>query len=307
MPKVLITPRSFGKHSEEASRILTAHGFEVVTNPYGRIMTEEEMKKEIVDVDAVIVGVDPLNADVLAEAKRLKVISKYGVGTDNIDIDYCKANNIPVTITRNANADSVADFTFALMLAIARRIVEIDQSCRVMDWSKKTSIGIYGKTLGVIGTGAIGKGVIKRAHGFDMDILAYDVCPDNEFAKEYKVTYVDLEHLVKESDFITLHLPATPETNNLFSEKEFSMMKETAVLVNTARGELIDEDALYNVLRNKKIWGAGIDVFKKEPPEKKELLELDNMIIGSHAAASSVDAVNKMSLMAVENILANFK
>ncbi|MFP3719407.1 phosphoglycerate dehydrogenase [Niallia circulans] len=307
MPKVLITPRSFGKHSEEASRILTAHGFEVVTNPYGRIMTEEEMKKEIVDVDAVIVGVDPLNADVLAEAKRLKVISKYGVGTDNIDVDYCKANNIPVTITRNANADSVADFTFALMLAIARRIVEIDQSCRAMDWGKKTSIGIYGKTLGVIGTGAIGKGVIKRAHGFDMDILAYDVCPDNEFAKEYKVTYVELEHLVKESDFITLHLPATPETTNLFSEKEFSMMKETAVLVNTARGELIDEDALYNVLRDKKIWGAGIDVFKKEPPEKKELLELDNMIIGSHAAASSVDAVNKMSLMAVENILANFK
>ncbi|MBU5234145.1 hydroxyacid dehydrogenase, partial [Vibrio cholerae] len=108
-----------------------------------------------------------------------KVISKYGVGTDNIDVDYCKANNIPVTITRNANADSVADFTFALMLAIARRIVEIDQSCRAMDWGKKTSIGIYGKTLGVIGTGAIGKGVIKRAHGFDMDILAYDVCPDN--------------------------------------------------------------------------------------------------------------------------------
>ncbi|MCM2983422.1 phosphoglycerate dehydrogenase [Niallia circulans] len=307
MPKVLITPRSFGKYSKEASRILTAHGFEVVTNPYGRILTEEEMKKEIVNVDAVIVGVDPLNADVLAEAKRLKVISKYGVGTDNIDVDYCKANNIPVTITRNANADSVADFTFALMLAIARRIVEIDQSCRAMDWGKKTSIGIYGKTLGVIGTGAIGKGVIKRAHGFDMDILAYDVCPDNEFAKEYKVTYVELEHLVKESDFITLHLPATPETTNLFSEKEFSMMKETAVLVNTARGELIDEDALYNVLRDKKIWGAGIDVFKKEPPEKKELLELDNMIIGSHAAASSVDAVNKMSFMAVENILANFK
>ncbi|CAI9395184.1 Hydroxypyruvate reductase [Bacillus sp. T2.9-1] len=306
MPKVLITPRSFGKHSEEASRILTAHGFEVVTNPYGRILTEEEMKKEIVDVDAVIVGVDPLNANVLAKAKNLKVISKYGVGTDNIDVDYCKTNNIPVTITRNANSDSVADFSFALMLAIARRIVEIDQSCRAMDWGKKTSIGIYGKTLGVIGTGSIGKGVIKRACGFDMDILAYDVCPDNEFAKEYKVTYVELEQLMKESDFITLHLPATPETTNLFSEKEFSMMKETAVLVNTARGELIDEDALYNVLRDKKIWGAGIDVFKKEPPEKKELLELDNIIIGSHTAASSVDAVNKMSLMAVENILANF-
>lgn len=307
MPKVLITPRSFGKHSDEAKRILTAHGFEVVTNPYGRILTEEEMKKEIVDVDAVIVGVDPLNADVLAFAKNLKVISKYGVGTDNIDIEYCKANNIPVTITRNANSDSVADFTFTLMLAIARRIVEIDKSCRAMDWGKKTSIGIYGKTLGVIGTGAIGKGVIKRAYGFDMTVLAYDMYQDDQLAKEYNVNYVAFEQLIRESDFITLHLPATSETTNMFSEKEFSIMKDTAVLVNTARGELIDEDALYEVLKNKKIWGAGLDVFKKEPPEKKELLELDNIIVGAHAAASSVDAVNKMSLMAVENILANFK
>lgn len=307
MPKVLITPRSFGKHSDEAKRILIANGYEVVENPYGRILTEEEMKKEIADVDAVIIGIDPLNREVLSCAKNLKVISKYGVGTDNIDIEFCKGHNIPVTVTRNANSDSVADFTFALMLAIARRIVEIDKSCRALNWGKKTSIGIHGKTLGVIGTGAIGKDVIKRACGFDMKIIAYDVYPDDEFAQEYNATYVDFETLIKESDFITLHLPATRETVNLLSEKEFNMMKETAVLVNTARGELIDEDALYDALKNKRIWGAGLDVFKKEPPEKIELLELENIILGAHAAASSVDAVNKMSLMAVENILANFK
>jgi len=303
MPKILVTPRSFGKHSDEAKQLLESKGFEVIMNPYGRILTEDEMKKEIVDVDGIIVGVDPLNKDVLSNALNLKAIAKYGVGTDNIDLEYCKTNNIQVTITRNANSDSVADFAFTLMLAVARRVVEVDKACRNMDWGKKTSISIYGKTLGVVGTGAIGKGVIKRAKGFDMQILAYDLYQDEAFAKEYGVKYVDLDTLIKESDFISLHLPATNETKDLFSYREFGMMKETAVLVNTARGELVDEDALYEALRDKKIYGAGLDVFKKEPPEKKELLELENIVVGAHAAASSVDAVNKMSLMAAQNII----
>jgi len=162
---------------------------------------------------------------------------------------------------------------------------------------------MYRKTLGVLGTGAIGKGVIKRAKGFDMKILAYDLFKDEAFAKEHGVQYVELDTLIKESDFISLHLPATPETHNLFGKREFDMMKDTAVLVNTARGELIDEDALLEALKNKKIWGAGLDVFKKEPPENKELLELDNIIIGAHSGASTYEAVNNMSRMAAENII----
>lgn len=305
MVKVLVTPRSFGKHSDEAKDLLEAKGIEVVINPYGRILTEDEMKKEIADVDGIIVGVDPLNADVLSHAKNLKAISKYGVGTDNIDLNYCKEHNIEVSITRNANSDSVADFAFTLMLSVARRVVEVDRACRQLDWGKKTSIEMFRKTLGVAGTGAIGKGVIRRAKGFEMDILAYDLFKDEEFAKEYGVKYVELDELIQKSDFISLHLPATEETHDLIGPREFGMMKDTAVLVNTARGELVDEDALFDALKNKKIWGAGLDVFKKEPPENKELLELDNLIIGAHSGASTFEAVNNMSRMAAENILKN--
>src|SRR5690554_3146993 len=143
MAKILVTPRSFGKHSDEAKQLLESKGFEVIMNPYGRILTEDELKKEIVDVDGIIVGVDPLSAEVLSHAKNLKAISKYGVGTDNIDMDYCNTHNIKVTITRNANSDSVADFAFTLMLSVARRLVEVDQACRTLDWSKKTSVGVF--------------------------------------------------------------------------------------------------------------------------------------------------------------------
>lgn len=303
MEKILVTPRSFGKHNDEAKALLESKGFEVVMNPYGRILTEEEMKEAIVDVEGIIVGVDPLNKEVLSQAKHLKVISKYGVGTNNIDMDYCKERDITVTITKHANADSVADFAISLMLAVARRLVEVDRACRELDWGKKTSIGLSGKTLGVLGTGAIGKGVIRRAKGFDMRILAYDFYQDDIFAKEYGVDYVGLDYLLKESDFVSLHLPATQETKNMISYKQFDIMKKTAILVNTARGELIDEDALYHSLINKKIWGAGIDVFKHEPPENEKLLELDNIVVGAHSAASTVDAVNKMSEMAARNII----
>lgn len=307
MAKILVTPRSFGKHSHAAIELLEKQGLDVLLNPYGRILTEEEMKKEIVDVEGIIVGVDPLNSAILEKAKNLKAISKYGVGTDNIDLAYCKEHQIPVTITNNANSDSVADFAFALMLAAARRLVEVDGSCRRLDWGKKTSIGVYGKTIGVLGTGAIGKGVIKRAKGFNMNILAYDIFKDEAFAREYGVQYTPLEQIFAESDFISLHLPAVEETKDLINQEAFEKMKETAILVNTARGELIDEDALYEALKNKKIWGAGVDVFKKEPPENKKLLELDNIVIGAHSAASTVEAVDAMSWMAAENILESLR
>lgn len=303
MTKILVTPRSFGKHSHAAIELLEKQGLEVVFNPYGRILTEEEMKKEIADVEGIIVGVDPLNSDILAKATNLKAISKYGVGTDNIDLDYCKVHQIPVTITNNANSDSVADFAFGLMLAVARRLVEVDSACRRLDWGKKTSIGVYGKTIGVLGTGAIGKGVIKRAKGFNMNILAYDVYKDEAFAEEYGVQYAPLDQIFAESDFISLHLPAVEETKDLINREAFEKMKETAILVNTARGELVDETALYEALKNKKIWGAGVDVFKNEPPENKKLLELDNIVIGAHSAASTVEAVDAMSWMAAKNIL----
>ncbi|AZV56160.1 phosphoglycerate dehydrogenase [Clostridium sp. AWRP] len=307
MAKILITPRSFGKHSKEPFELLKQKGFELVVNPYGRILTQDEMIKEVADVDGIIIGVDPLNAEVLKHAKKLKIISKYGVGTDNIDLNYAKNNNITVTITKGANSDAVADYAFALMISVARKIVTIDRGCRKLDWSKVTSIGMYGKTLGLIGLGNIGKGVAKRAKGFDVKVLAYDVYKDMNFASRNNVQYVTIEKILKEADFISIHLPLTKETKYIIGEKELSIMKENAVIVNTARGGLIDENALYDALKNNKIWGAGIDVFEQEPPKNKELLDLNNIVVGSHCAASTFEAVDNMGIMAANNIIENIK
>lgn len=302
MTKVLITPRSFGKGSHAAYDLLDEAGLTIVPNPFGRILTEDEMLQAVKEVDALIVGVDPVTARVLDEACRLRVISKYGVGLDNIDLDYAEAKGIPVTITQGANTEAVADYTFALMLAAARKVIPIDSGCRRLDWGKTMSLGVYGKTLGILGTGAVGKAVIKRARGFGMRILGYDLLPDYDFANLMEVKYADADQIFREADFISIHLPATEETRGLIGREQFRMMKGTAVVINTARGGIIDEIALFEALSDNRIWGAGLDVFNQEPPEGSPLLSLDNLVIGSHCAASTFDAVDNMSLLAARNV-----
>lgn len=234
------------------------------------------------------------------------MISKYGVGTDNIDLDYCKEHGITVEITRGANSAAVADFAFALMLGLARRMVEIDKGCRVGDWSKKESLDVYGKKLGVLGLGAIGKGVVRRARGFDMEIYGYDVFRDEAFLKENHVKFTDVEEIFRECDFISVHLPLLKETEHLIDKKLLSMAKKNLILINTARGGIIDEKDLYEALKEGRIYGAGIDAFECEPASESPLLELDNVILGSHCAASTRGAVDKMTEMAASHVLEYF-
>lgn len=301
--KVMITPRSFGKGNSLPIDMLREKGCELVLNPYGRILNKLEMVELIRDVDAIIVGVDPLDQEVLEHATKLKVISKYGVGTDNIDLNFAKEKEIPVTVTAGANKDAVADYTIALMLAVARRMIPIDKACRQLNWDKITSVDVWGKTLGLVGLGAIGKGVAARARGFNMNILAYDLIKDEAYAAEHQIEYVSLDKLLQSADFITLHLPLTEKTHHLIGAKELAIMKETAVIVNTARGGLINEQALLEALIEKRIWGAGMDVFEQEPPQDKGFLELDNLVIGSHCAASTYQAIENMGIMAAANVL----
>lgn len=305
--RIVITPRSFGKNNAEAFELLEKNGFEVVRNEKGSIYTEEEMIQLVKDADAVIAGVDPLNERVLSAAPKLKIIAKYGVGLDNIDLDYCKAHDIQVEITRGANSAAVADFAFALMLGLARRMVEIDKGCRAGDWSKKESLDVFGKKLGVLGLGAIGKGVVRRASGFDMDIYGYDVFRDDDFIHQYQINFTSVEEIFRECDFISIHLPLLKETEHLVDEKLLATAKKNLILINTARGGIVDEDALYRALKNKEIYGAGIDAFECEPASQSPLLELDNVILGSHCAASTQGAVDKMTSMATENVINYFK
>ncbi len=272
-------------------------------NPYGRILTKDEMKKAVADVSGIVIGVDPLDADVIAAAPKLRAIAKYGVGTDNIDLKTAQARGIPVSITRGANAEAVADYAFTLMAACARRLVPIDKACHRRDWSKASTIDIYGKTLGILGLGAIGRALARRAAGFGMQVMAFDVFWDEEAAQAAGIIKATPAEIYATCDFISLHLPLTDETRGMVGQTEFARMKPTAVLVNTARGGLIDEDALVETLREGRIWAAGIDAFAQEPPENEALYELDNLIMGAHCAASTTGATSRMGTMAAENLL----
>jgi len=303
MEKVLVTPRSFGRTDTSAFDSLKNAGYEVVLNPYGQVLTKEQMKSEIEDVVGVIVGIDPLDEGVLACGKKLRAVAKYGIGTDNIDKAYCASHNIHLSITRGANSNAVADYTFALLMACARNLTIINELCHRKNWSKLIGADVYKKTIGILGLGAIGKGVARRATGFDMKILAYDLAWDENYAAAHNIVFAEPAHLFRESDFICLHLPLTEKTKNIINAESIALMKPTAIVINTARGGLVDEGALIDALKNKRILAAGLDVFREEPPENEALYTLDNLIMGSHCAASTTDASAMMSLMAAHNLI----
>lgn len=301
--KVLVTPRSFGKENPGLFTRLEAAGLEIIRNDTGAVLDETSMRTRIADCEGVIAGIDPLDKSVLDCAPILRAISKYGVGLDNIDLVECERRGIKVSRTVGANSNAVADYAFTLMLGVARRVALIDRHCRQKDWSKITSLDVFGKTLGIIGLGAIGKCVVRRAAGFEMRILATDAVWDDEFAVQHDIVRTDVDRICSEADFITLHCNLTDATRNIIDARRIGMMRKTAVLVNTARGGLIDETALLAALRNKQIWGAGLDVFSKEPPVDEAWYTLDNVILGSHCSASTRGAVELMGSMAVSNLL----
>lgn len=301
--RILITPRSFGKTSNAPFEILERYGYEIIKNSSGKQYTEEELLNIVEDIDGMIVGLDTISAKVLHRAKNLKVITKYGVGLDNIDLETAKKLGIKVTYTPGANNESVADHAFALMLSLSRNIIKLDKIVRDKGWEKIIGCEIYGKTIGIVGTGAIGRGVAKRAKGFDMEVLAYDIYPDHDFAAKNGIKYVDKRTLLEKSDFITLHVPLTDEMYHFIDEEELNLMKNTAYIINTARGGIVNEEALYRALKDGRIAGAALDVFEIEPPVSNKLLELDNVILSPHCGASTIDATNRMGMMAVEGLI----
>jgi D-3-phosphoglycerate dehydrogenase len=301
--KVLATPRSFGKSDPGAFEILREAGLEVVVNGSGGILDREALSGLLADCDGVILGVDILDAGVLAAAPKLRAVAKYGVGVDNIDLAECERRGIKVSRTVGANSDAVADYAFALMLAAARRVTEIDARCRRKDWSKITAMDVYGKTLGLIGFGAIGRGVAARAGGFDMKVLAYDTFWDESRAQSAHVKRASLEKIYAEADFISVHVPLTEETRGMIGREEIARMKPGVILINTARGGVIDEKALLEALKSGVVYGAGIDAFEDEPPSDPEWYGLKNLVMGAHSAASTDGATKNMGRMAAANLV----
>ncbi len=301
--KILITSTSFFKAGPIPLQQLKEFHCGIIENPYGRPLKEDELIPLLVDVDGVIAGLDEFGEKVLKSSNRLKVISRYGVGIDNIDMEAAKRLGIFVINTPDVNTQAVADLTFGLILSVSRKIPQSHQSTKEGRWERLIGRGVYKKSLGIIGLGRIGKAVAKRAKGFEMEIIAYDVLRDESFAETLGIKFLPIDDLLREADFVTLHCGLNPQTKGLIGPRELGLMKETAYLINTARGELVDERALYEALKEGKIAGAGLDVYEKEPPLGNSLLSLENVVTTGHIAAYTDEAIKEMALASVKNLL----
>jgi D-3-phosphoglycerate dehydrogenase len=301
--KILITSTSFFKAGPVPLQQLKEFNCEIIENPYGRPLKEDELIPLLVDVDGVIAGLDEFGEKVLKSSNRLKVISRYGVGIDNIDMEAAKRLGIFVINTPDVNTQAVADLTFGLILSVSRKIPQSHQSTRKGRWERFIGREVYGKRLGIIGLGRIGKAVANRAKGFEMEIIAYDVQRDESFAETLEIKFLPLDDLLMEADFVTLHCGLNPQTKGLIGPRELGLMKETAYLINTARGELVNERALYEALKEGKIAGAGLDVYEQEPPLESPLLSLENAVTTGHIAAYTDEAIKEMALASVKNLL----
>jgi phosphoglycerate dehydrogenase-like enzyme len=305
--KILITPKSFKNFKEKTYPLLETLGYEIIENNTGNTLTEDqiiELAKE--GVAGIIVGVDPLSEKVLSSCRDLKVISKYGVGMDNIDLQAAEKLNIKVVSAVGSNNISVAELAIALIFEAARKVSILSANVKNGGWSRVQGIELTGKTIGVIGGGQIGKEVAKRGKGLCMDVLLYDpYYKDFEYLMQQGITLChSLKQILSLSDVVSLHLPLTPETRLMINQDTLKMMKSSAILINTSRGELVDEDSLYTALKENTIAFAAQDVFSKEPPSPDEkLLTLDNFILTPHAGAYTAEGIEKMALYSTRNLI----
>ncbi|WP_179107326.1 2-hydroxyacid dehydrogenase [Sediminibacillus massiliensis] len=270
----------------------------------------EVLEKEVADIDGLYcLLTESVDKDLLDKATSLKVVSNMAVGYNNIDIDAAAEKGITVTNTPGVLTETTADLTFALLMATARRIVEASDYLKNGDWKtwspmQLTGQDIFGATLGIIGMGRIGEAVARRARGFDMEVLYNNRSRKPKVEEELGTTYVAMEDLLRQSDFVCILAPYTPETENLITAKELALMKETAILINTARGGIVNETDLYEALKNKQIWAAGIDTFEKEPIDlENPLLKLDNIVTLPHIGSASIKTRMKMADLAADNLL----
>ena len=305
-PKVLVTRKVF----EETLTLLSKH-CDVESNQRDVPFTPTQLVKRLQGKGgAIALLTDIFDDRVLAQSPDLKIVCNLAVGFNNIDLKACTRRGIMVTNTPGVLDDTTADFTWCLLMATARRVVEADKFLRAGKWKGWAFTYFMGhdvhrKTLGIVGLGRIGKGVARRAKGFDMRVIYHDPTRvDETTERELGVMYVDKRTLLRESDFVSLHVPLLPETTHFISHGEFALMKRTAILINASRGPVLDEKALIKALKEGKIAGAGLDVYEKEPKVERGLIGLKNVVLAPHIASSSFETRVKMATMAANNCIA---
>ena len=304
-PTVLIEARPFCVFDEGPYEELKKQDIHII-DMRGKGLDDPDFVAALGHTDAVLCGNDLVVNDALLTANpRIKVIAKMGAGLDTVDIEAATAHDAIVFHTPGVNNQAVADHAFALILSLARKIVFCDQSMRAKQWEHTKIMGleIWQKTLGLVGLGAIGRNVALRARGFDMKVVAYDPYWPEEFAAEQGIERMDVDQLLAVSDIVSLHTPLMPETAGLIDKKALALMKPTALVINTSRGGIINEEDLYQALKSGEIAGAGIDVFETEPPTDSKLLELDNVVLTPHTAAFTTEAMNSMNEEVVKQLI----
>jgi len=306
--KVLITRQLPGDAVEKLKEEC-----DLLCDPPSDQMPRNQLLELIPEADALICLLsETIDREVISRAPKLKVISNYAVGYNNIDVAFATERKIYVTNTPDVLTEATADLAWALLLAAARRVVEGDEMVRqnrFTGWAPDLLLGldVAYKTLGVVGLGRIGLAVARRAKGFGMRVLYWSKNRKEQWEEQFGLEYQPLDTLLQTADFVSLNVALTPETHHLIGEKEFSLMKNTAILVNTARGPVVDEAALAAALREKKIWAAGLDVYENEPEVHPDLLKLDNVILAPHVGSGTIDTRAKMAEMVVSNVLMALK
>jgi glyoxylate reductase len=305
-PRVLITRRI----PDSGIRLLKIK-CEVEVNPQDRPLTREELLLGVRDRDGVLCMLtDKIDAEVLdAAGPRVKIFANYAVGFDNLDIAAATQRGVLLSNTPDVLTDATADMAWALLCAVARRVVEGDRYTRAgkfRSWKPLELLGleITGKTIGIIGAGRIGQAFGHRARGFKPRLLYTANRPKPDFEAQTGASFADRETLLREADFVSLHLPLTPETRHYIGARELNLMKETAILINTSRGPVVDEQALVKALRERRIWGAGLDVFEREPELEPGLSALENVVITPHLGSATIETRDNMGILAADNILA---
>ena len=304
MNRVLIAPAPLAGLQARFVDVLRDAGFELVYPQRATQLTEDELRDALAGCQAAVAGSEPYTRAVIAANPQLRSIARAGVGYDAVDLAAATDHGVAVSITPGTNQDAVAEHTFALILALAKSVVTQHAGTCNLKWPRRANLPLRGRTLGIAGLGRIGKAVALRGECFKMKLIAYEPYPDTAFAAQHNIRLVSWEELLAESDILTLHLPASEATRHLINRDALRRMKPTAELINTSRGALVNEADLVDALQNKRLAGAGLDVFELEPPCDSPLFRMENVVVTPHAAGVDVQSRDDMALSAAEAVVA---
>jgi phosphoglycerate dehydrogenase-like enzyme len=305
MPKVLIGPAPLARLQGDFLTVLQNAGFEFVYPKAAVQMTEQDLLERLAGIPAALAGSEPYTRKVFEAFPQLKVVARVGVGYDAVDVKAATDHGVAVTIAPGTNQDAVSEHCFALILGLAKNVIRQHVPIQGGKWPRQANVPLRGKTIGLVGLGRIGRSMTTRALAFGMKVMAYEPFPDMAFIAKHGVRLAPLEDVLRESDYVSLHLPATDGTRALINAARLKLMKPTAFLINTARGAVVDEKALHEALRDGRIAGAGLDVFEEEPPAPDNpLLKLDNVVLTAHTAGVDLQSRDDMARKAAECIAA---